>query len=144
MENGLITLPDEHLRYVSHESGSGRIIIHVESTRTKALCPYCGTISDKIHSQYERTIHDLPIQGQKTCLHMRNRKYFCANNECDHKTFAEQFSFYEPKTFRTKRLQEEILRVSLTQSSVSASRYLRGSVVDIGKSAICELLKKGR
>jgi len=144
MENGIITLPDEHLRYVSHEIVGSRIVIHVESTRTEAVCPYCGVLSDKIHSQYERTLHDLPIQGHKTCLHMKNRKYFCANEKCGHKTFAEQFSFYEPKSFRTKRLQEEILRVALTQSSVSASRYLRGSVVDIGKSAICEMLKKGR
>jgi len=144
MKNSIITLPDEHLRYVTHESVGGRIVIHVESTRTEAACPYCGTVSNKVHSLYDRTIHDLPIQGQKTCLRMRNRKYFCANKECEHTTFAEQFSFYEPKTLRTKRLQEEILRVSLTQSSISASKYLRSSVVDIGKSAICEMLKKGR
>ena len=144
MEYSLITLPDENLRYISHERVGDRIVIHVESTRTEAVCPYCGTVSGKIHSLYERTIHDLPLQGNKTCLRMKNRKYFCVNVECGHKTFAEPFSFYEPKTYRTKRLQEEILRVALTQSSISASRYLRSSVVDIGKSAICEMLKKGR
>ena len=144
MGTEIITLPDEYLRYVSHEAVGDKIVIHVESTRAEVTCPYCGVTSNKIHSQYERTIHDLPIQGNKTCLHLKNRKYFCVNEKCGRKTFAEQFSFYEPKSFRTKRLQGEILRVALTQSSISASRYLCSSIVDIGKSVICEMLKKGR
>ena len=88
-------------------------------------------------------LKDLPIQGKKVKIHLLNHKYFCSNHKCAHKTFTERFAFFEPKATRTNRLQEEILRVSLTQSSVAASRYLRSSVADVGKSTICNLLKKG-
>lgn len=140
----IIGLPDEKLRYVSHEIDGNTIIIHVESTGKQAYCPYCGTMSDKVHSKYTRKLQDLPIQGKKVKLLIKKRKFFCINAECSHKTFAEPFEFFEGKASRTKRLQEEILRVALTQSSVSASKYLRSSVADVGKSTICTMLKKER
>ena len=142
--NEMVTLPDERLSYISHETEDATIRIHVESVAEWATCPYCGTVSDKVHSHYTRKLQDLPIQGNKVKLVIHNKKYFCENKDCEHKTFAEAFSFFEPKATKTKRLQEEILRVSLTQSSLSAERYLRNSIADVGKSTICNLLKKTR
>jgi len=144
MLNDIITLPEEHLRYISHENTGTVLIIRIESTNTEATCPYCGTVSNKVHSRYTRKLQDLPIQGKKVRLYLNNKKYFCMNAECRRKTFAEQFEFYEPNSVRTKRLQDEILRLSLTQSSISASKYLRNSIADVGKSTICDMLKKGR
>ena len=142
--NGIISLPDENLRYISHEIENGSILIRAESVRTEALCPHCGTVSAKVHSRYSRRLQDLPIQGRKVRIHFENKKYFCVDRDCRHRTFAEQFDFYDFKATKTKRLQNEIVRVALTQSSVSASRYLRNSVADVSKSVICDLLKKER
>jgi hypothetical protein len=64
------------------------------------------------------------------------------NKKCTHKTFAETFDFYEPKATATKRLKEEIVRIAVAQSSVSAARYLSENVARVGKSTICTLLKK--
>ena len=140
----LISLLDENLRYISHEIENGSILIQAESVRTEAVCPFCGTASAKVHSRYSRKLQDLPIQGKKVRIHLENKKYFCINADCNHTTFAEQFDFYDFKATKTKRLQEEILRVALTQSSVSASKYLRNSVAEVSKSVICDLLKKER
>lgn len=74
---------------------------------------------------------------------MAQKKYFYKNESCDRTTFAESFGFYEPKATKTKRLQEEIMRVAVTQSSLSAAKYLRTHVADVGKSTICNMLKKG-
>jgi transposase len=142
--NEMVLLPDERLRYISHETEGTTIIIYVQSIDERAICPYCGEASDKVHSRYTRKLQDLPIQGNKVKLVIDNKKYFCVNRNCEHKTFAESFSFFEPKATKTKRLQEEILRVSLTQSSLSAERYLRNSIADVGKSTICNMLKKTR
>ena len=139
----IISLPDDCLRYISHTTTSDIITIHIESASSDSVCPYCGAVSNKVHSRYGRKLQDLPIQGKKVILALSNKKFFCRNNECVHKTFAEQFEFYEKSATTTKRLQEEVLRISLTQSSVSASKYLRNSVVNIGKSTICAMLKKG-
>jgi transposase len=119
------------------------IYINAESTREETRCPYCGKKSKNVHSCVNRTLKDLPIQGMKVKLRLRSKKYFCKNPKCEKTTFAERFSFFEPKATKTNRLQDEILRVSLNQSSISASQYLRESVADVGKSTICNLLKKG-
>jgi len=140
----MILLPDKRLIYVSHEIDEKTIRIYVKSSCLESKCPYCGKISNKVHSHYARVLQDLPIQGKKVKLIIDNKKYFCVNKECSHKTFAETFPFFDSKATKTKRLQEEILRVSLTQSSLSAAKYLRNSVADVGKSTICNLLKKTR
>ena len=143
MMEELVKILEEKLEYKTHKVEESGINIYAKSSVGKADCPYCGKESDKVHLHYERKIQDLPIQGKKVQIYLEIRNYFCYNADCRHKTFAERFSFYEPKARRTKRLQAEILRVSLKQSSVSASEYLRTSVVNVGKSTICNLLERG-
>ena len=138
----LVKLLDENLKYLSHEIQDERIYIYVQSNRDEATCPYCGQTSIWVHSLYPRKYQDLPIQGKKVTIIIRNRKFFCKDPGCSHKTFAESFDFLKPKATKTNRLQEEITRVSLNQSSVSAAEYLKGSTCDVGKSTICNLLKK--
>ena len=140
----LIRLLDEALNYEGYEISSEELYIRVSSSRESADCPYCGKASEQIHSRKVRTLKDLPIQGKKVKILLEQKKYFCKNEECERTTFAERFDFFEPKATKTNRLQKEILRVALTQSSVAASRYLRSSVAEVGKSTICNLLKKGR
>jgi len=89
-------------------------------------------------------LQDLPIQGKKVKLSIDIKKYFCINEDCYRKTFAEPFSFFEPKATKTKRLQEEIPRVSLTKSLLSAAKYLQRSVAEVGKSTVCNMFKKTR
>lgn len=139
----LIRLLDENLHYEGHEIQGEKILIRVRSMREVATCPYCSQKSGQIHSRKVRTLKDLPIQGKKVKLLLNQKKYFCKNKMCTKSTFAERFGFFAPKATKTNRLQKEILRVALTQSSVAASQYLRSSVADVGKSTICNLLKKG-
>jgi transposase len=140
----MIKLLDETLEYDCHEIQDDDMIIRVASALKTAICPYCNQESGQVHSRKTRTLKDLPIQGKKVRLLLEQKKYFCKNEICERKTFAERFAFFEPNATKTNRLQEEILRVSLTQSSIAASRYLRNSVADVGKSTICAMLKKGR
>ena len=139
----LIQQLDEHLHYDGHENQGEELFIYVNSLRGTVNCSYCGQPSGQIHSRKVRTLKDLPIQGKKVKLLLDQRKFFCKNKDCDRTTFAERFDFFEPKATKTNRLQNEMLRVALTQSSVAASRYLRNSVAAVGKSTICNLLKKG-
>jgi hypothetical protein len=37
-----------------------------------------------------RHVTDLPILGRRTVLHLEMRKFFCHDEDCSHKTFAEQ------------------------------------------------------
>ena len=140
----LIKLLDPNLMYISHNIDGDTINIHVESIREDSICPYCDEPSIKVHSRYERKFQDLPIQDKKVRIILNNRKYFCYNENCKHKTFAESFAFFKPKATKTIRLQDKILEVSISQSSISASKYLRRNVANVSKSTICNLLKKRR
>jgi len=140
--NELVKTADPNFEYIRHEVDSAVLRIYVKSTRQEAQCPYCGTISDRVHSLYFRKFRDLPIQGKKVEMVIDNRKFFCSNPDCKHKTFAESFDCLPKMGRRSKRLTEAITNTALNLSSVSASKTLKRGTADIGKSTICRLLKK--
>ena len=137
-----IKLLDTNLDYVKHEIIDSICYITVKSNRKESDCTFCGFPSSRVHSTYVRTFQDLPIQGNKVIIILPNRKMFCENPECKHTTFSEKFEFLRNKAKKTDRLEEEIIRLSLNCSSVAASEILKQSVVDVGKSTICNLIKK--
>lgn len=133
---------DPNLDYLEHEMTGDEVIIYVASNRKICSCPYCGTASTRVHSCYEKSFQDLPIMGRKTKIIMENRKFFCDNAECGFTTFAERFDFLAQKGKKTRRLIEKIVDVSLNTSSAAASKTLKDGIADVGKSTICNLLKK--
>ncbi|MCQ1529184.1 transposase family protein [Lutispora saccharofermentans] len=140
--NEFVKSLDPSLNYLTHETYEHKIIIVVESSRSEINCPYCGKIASKVHSIYQRKLQDLPLQDKQVTILLNNRKYFCDNRECSHKTFAERYDFIESKSRKTKRLIDKILRLSTTVSSVSASQILKADATIVSKSTICNLLKK--
>lgn len=142
--NEFIKLLDKNLEFVSYEIIDDTIYINTVSNRSEAICPFCGEVSTKVHSHYPKSFQDLPIQGKKVLIILNNRKMFCNNPMCSNKTFAEKFDFISPKGKKTNRLENEIISLSLNLSSVTASKYLKRSIVNVGKSTICNLLKKER
>ncbi len=133
----IVKLLDKNLECVRYEVKDDKIVIWVKSSKKGAVCPYCGTPSTRVYSIYERTLQDLPIQV--IC-----RKMFCDNENCSKKRFAETFDFVNPRGKMTKRLEEEIVKISMNMSSIQASRLIRENIADIGKSSICNLLEKNR
>jgi transposase len=140
----LIKMLDNDLRYIRHELIGDTFYIYVESESKEAICPFCKSGSTRVHSVYERSFQDLPMQGKKVIIVLLKRKLFCENSDCSHTTFGERYSFIREKAKKTNRLEDEIVRVALNCSSVAASEILKQSVVDVGKSTICSLLKKRR
>lgn len=132
------------LSYVKHEIIGDTVYIYVRSLKKSVNCPYCGCASSKTHSFYERSFQDLPIQDKKVVYVLRNRKFFCKNADCNQKTFAESYDFLAFKGKMTKRLQKSIVEQSLHVSSVAASNLFKRSIARVGKSTICNLLKKRR
>ena len=140
----IVNLIDSELEYVSHAIEEDRLIIEVKSRRKEVECPFCGEKSNKVHSVYVRKFQDLPVGGKKVEVKITNKKYFCRNGECDNTTFAETFDCLPYNERRSKRLTEEIIRISKEVSSKTASELMRKTVANVGKSTICELLKKSQ
>jgi transposase len=137
-----IKLLDPSLNYIEHMTKDKKCIITVESNRKEAICPYCGMASSKIHSMYKKEFQDLPIQDNQVIILIRNRKMFCINPECSHKTFSERFDFIQYKARKTERLIKKILSMSSRLSSVVASTMLKSDTAEVSKSTICRMIKK--
>ncbi|MEQ8156498.1 MAG: transposase family protein [Clostridiaceae bacterium] len=118
------------------------IVFEIASNKRNCTCPYCGMVSSRVHSTYQRDIQDLPIHNKQTILLVNTRKMFCDNPDCQVTTFAERHPFVAKSGKKTERLVANILATSLQLSSISASKLLSTESIKICKSSICTLLKK--
>jgi transposase len=82
------------------------IILITRSTGDRAACPLCHQPSARVHSSYSRRLADLPWQGRILYLHLRVRRFRCANRDCRRRIFAERPALTQPKARRTLRLRE--------------------------------------
>ena len=64
MEQAFVKLLDENLECIDYKLKNDKIILLAKSSKKSVCCPYCGYISDKVHSQYQREIQ--PQYGQRT------------------------------------------------------------------------------
>lgn len=117
-------------------------VFYISSKMKEVKCPYCGALSSKVHSSYEREIQDLPMQNRKVVLLVKTRKMFCSNCQCEKKTFSERHMFTQNNGKKTARLIQNILYTSTQLSSVNAAKIMKSNSIEVGKSSICSLLKK--
>ncbi|PGM96344.1 transposase family protein [Bacillus cereus] len=138
----LLSLLDPQIQYLSHEFMTNQVVFRAKTWFVTAICPYCGTESNKVHSKYHRVFQDIPISTFETIIHLELSKFFCLNIDCPYTTFSVPLSFIEPKARKTKRLEREILALSLDMSSINSAKRLNQQKIKISKSTICRLIKK--
>ena len=139
---GFITALDPNYQLDKYHIKNNVAVFYISSKMSEVKCPYCGTLSSKVHSSYEREIQDLPMQGKKVILLVDTRKMRCMNLDCSHKTFSEKHPFVTAKSKKTNRLIQNILYTSSQLSSLNASKLLKSENITVCKSSICDLLKK--
>src|SRR5687767_7669442 len=83
------------------------IILQVSTSLPSAACPVCGQHSTRIHSHYQRTLADLPWNRVAVLIHLRSRKFYCDNPQCQRRIFTEPVpSLAQRYARRTNPLQE--------------------------------------
>ncbi len=76
-------------------------------TAPAAVCPRCGTASDRVHSRYRRTVADLPAQGRGVVLRLVVRRFRCLRPDCPRRIFCERLAQVLPAHARsTSRLSQ--------------------------------------
>jgi transposase len=89
---------------------TAQITLRVQSTQTNAPCPLCATPARRIHSDYGRTLADLPWAQYRVSLQLRVRKWFCRNRSCPRRIFTERLpTVAAPWARRTLRLAQRLL-----------------------------------
>ena len=100
-----------------------QLTVEVISTQPCARCPGCGTPSDAVHCQYQRTVHDVPCGGRKVVLRLKVRKFVCRVSTCPRKVFAEWLpDLVQPWARISNRLLQELQALGLSASAEVSER----------------------
>jgi transposase len=119
---------------------TAQITLRVQSTQTNAPCPLCATPARRIHSDYGRTLADLPWAQYRVCLQLRVRKWFCRNRSCHRRIFTERLpTIAAPWARRTLRLAQRLVALGVALGGTAGVRL--GHAWDLAVS--CNTLLRG-
>lgn len=120
-------LPDPACLTINGIHGrDGMIIFAVRAIASAVACPLCQHAADRIHSHYQRTLLDLPWQGNPVRIEVRVRKFFCDNPQCARRVFAEPLPAVAPRYARkTVRLLNALYELVYLAGGEAAARIAR-------------------
>ena len=79
----------EHLILEGVEQSESGVALWVRINHSPR-CPACSSAAVSRHSEYTRTLRDLPWQGQPVTIRLRTRRFRCRQEGCPQKVFAER------------------------------------------------------
>ena len=82
------------------------IILSLENTQKKVLCPNCGKTTELLHQNNFQTIRDLSFGQQLVYLKVNRRRMRCPH--CQNK-FTEELEFVQKRRVHTLRFVERII-----------------------------------
>lgn len=117
-------LPDCRVKWITPEAPD-LLNIAAHGMRPGNRCPDCGQASRAVHSRYRRKPADLPSLGRRVGVSLRVRRFYCRNDGCSRRTFAEGLpGLVAPHARRTCRLAMAQARVGVTLGGEAGSRLL--------------------
>ena len=98
-------------------------MLTVASTQIEAVCPLCETLTRRVHSRYQRTLHDLPCVNFGMALRLQVRKFFCINPECKRRIFTERLpKVAVPWARRTCRFTQHLMAIGVALGGLAGER----------------------
>ena len=124
------------------EISAAQLTVEVISTQPFAHCPGCGSPSDHVHCQYQRTVHDVPCGGHNVVLRLCVRKFVCWTATCPRKVFAERLpELVQPWARVSNRLLEELRAVGLSASAEVSERLAPRLGMQVKASTLLHYLR---
>src|SRR6266853_4782905 len=120
-----------------------KITLRVRATPTSAPCPLCATPARCIHSDYERTLADVPWAQYRVRLQLRVRKWFCRNRSCPRRIFTERLpTIAPPWARRTLRLAQRLLALGVALGGKAGVRLGHAWDVRVSRHTLLRLLRR--
>src|SRR5438105_1865605 len=124
------------------EITAAQLTVEVISTQPFARCPTCGSSSDHVHCQYQRTVYDVPCGGRSVVLQLRVRKFACWRATCPRKVFAERLpELVQPRARVSNRLLEEVKALGLAASAEVSERLAPRLGMQVKASTLLRYLR---
>ena len=106
-------------------------------------CPACGAVCDRVHSQYRRTLADLPAAGRRIVLVLRVRRFFCDDLTCRQRIFGERFDgAIQPRARRTARLDEMVYCLAIALGGRPAASLARRIGVAVSNDTLLRVVRR--
>jgi transposase len=140
--SSVLGLPAE-LQVLSFDLVDHLLLIEVASTAAESACPVCQSPTSRIHSHYSRKAGDLACGGHQVQLILHVRKFFCTNQDCSRKIFAERLTaFLEPWARVTTRLGQQIEAIGLASCGRLGARLGSRLRIEISRTSILRRVMK--
>jgi transposase len=119
------------------------LVIVASLDQASAACPSCEAPSSHVHSRYERTLGDLPCQGQPVTLRVKVRRFRCPTPLCPRRTFAERLAgIAQPLARRTCRLGEQQRHVGLALGGQAGARLAAKLAMPTSPDTLLRLVRQ--
>lgn len=101
------------------------LTLDVQVPTPTAPCPTCTQSATRIHSDYRRTLADLPWATLPVRLHLRVRRFFCDTPACPRQTFTERVpTVARPYAHTTTRASQAQCNTGLVLGGSAGARQL--------------------
>jgi hypothetical protein len=121
----------------------GTIAIGACATGQTATRPVCSSCYCHVHSQFDRTLRDLPWQDTRVRIHLRTRRFYCRRPDCRRKIFTERFAHLTGAYGRqTTRNLEVLKRIGMHWAARGDSDRPRNFAVDASTDTILRVVQE--
>lgn len=101
------------------------LTLDVKVTAPTAPCPTCAQSATRMHSDYRRTLADLPWATLPVRLSLQVRRFFCDTASCGRRTFTERVpTVARPYTHTTTRASQAQCDAGLALGGAAGARQL--------------------
>jgi len=101
------------------------LTLDVKVTAPTAPCPTCAQPATRIHSDYRRTLADLPWATLPVRLSLQVRRFFCDTSSCRRQTFTERVpTVARPYAHTTTRASQAQCDTGLVLGGAAGARQL--------------------
>jgi transposase len=132
-----------HIQACEVDETAAQITLRVQSTQISAPCPLCATPARRIHSDYGRTLADLPWAQYRVSLQLRVRKWFCRNRSCPRRIFTERLpTVAAPWARRTLRLVQRLVALGIALGGTAGVRLGHAWDLRVSRNTLLRLLRR--
>ena len=109
-----------------------------------SLCPSCGAVSNRVHSQYPRRLADLPIAGRRAVLMLQARRFRCEAVLCERRIFTERFNdnILKPWARRTARLDQIVHCLALVLGGRPGASFARRLSIPVSNDTLLRAVRR--
>lgn len=135
-----LLLPGLSIRQIVPDSD--HLTILAAATSRSAVCPACGKRSVRRHSQYLRTLADLPHRGRVVRLQVEVRRFRCDTATCPRRIFAERLPHIASvQARRTTRLADSQRRIGLALGGEPGARLATALAMPVSGDTVLRLIR---